>query len=84
MTESSENYTLKDKDYENEDEEETFKKKSCKFGFCCEYSSEDIMFGITLPGRLIMTLYSFQALFFIYNFSINFIFLLPGMLYFTH
>ena len=88
MTERSENSTLKVKDdineNDNENEEDTLKKKSCIFRFCCEYCSEDIMFGITFPGRLIMTLYSFQALFFIYNFIINFIFILPGMLYFTN
>ena len=50
---------------------------------CCKCCSEDIFYGITFIGRLVMTLYSFQALFFLYNFIINFIFLLPGMLYFT-
>ena len=86
MEESSEireTSNLKTKDNTNEDDD-IFKKKDCKFGFCCQYCSEDIMFGITFPGRMIMTLYSFQALFFIYNFIINFIFLLPGMLYFTN
>ena len=81
MTDSVERTSLKVK--ENANEDDVFKKKDCKYGFCCKYCSEDIMFGITFPGRLIMTLYSFQALFFIYNFIINFIFLLPGMLYFT-
>ena len=69
----------------NEDDEniDVFKKKDCKCGTCCKYCSEDIMYGITFIGRLIMTLYSFQALFFLYNFIINFIVLLPGMLFFT-
>ena len=67
----------------NNENEIDFQKKDCIWKCCCKYCSEDIMFGITFPGRLIMTLYSFQALFFIYNFIINFIFLLPGMLYFT-
>lgn len=66
----------------SEDEEDIDKKKCC-CKCCCKSCSEDIMFGFTFPGRLIMTLYSFQALFFLYNFIINFIFLLPGMLYFT-
>ena len=81
MSDSIERTSLKFK--ENANEDDVFRKKKCKYGFCCKYCSEDIMFGITFPGRLIMTLYSFQALFFIYNFIINFIFLLPGMLYFT-
>ena len=51
---------------------------------CCECCcSEDICYGLTFLGRLVLTLYSFQALFFLYNFIINYILLLPGMLYFT-
>ena len=57
--------------------------KECFCKCCCDTFSEDILYGITFLGRLIMTLYSFQALFFLYNFIINFIFLLPGMLFFT-
>jgi len=57
--------------------------KICICKICCESCSEDIMYGFTLLGRLIMTLYSFQALFLLYNFILNFIFLLPGMLYYT-
>lgn len=63
-------------------EETTYSKESfCKC--CCEKCSEDIIYGITFIGRLIMTFYSLQALFFLYNFMINFIFLIPGMLFFT-
>ena len=65
-------------DDENEDK---FNKKDCSC--CCKFCSEDIMYGFTFPGRLIMTFYSFQALFFFYNFIIYFIFLLPGMLFYT-
>ena len=46
-------------------------------------SSKDIWYRLTIIGRIIMTLYSFQALFFLYNFIINFIFLPIGMLFFT-
>ena len=60
-----------------------FKKKDCICKSCSKYCSEDYMYATTFIGRLIMTFYSFQALFFLYNFIINFIFLLPGMLFYT-
>ena len=41
----------------------------------------DLFFGITLPGRIILTLYSFHGLFFIYNIIIQYIILIPGLLY---
>ena len=41
----------------------------------------DLFFGLTLPGRVIMTLYSFHGLFFIYNLIIQYIILIPGLLY---
>ena len=41
----------------------------------------DIMFGITFLGRIILTLYSFHGLFFILNFIIQYIILVPGYLY---
>ena len=41
----------------------------------------EIWFALTLIGRIIMTLYSFHGLFFIYNFIIQFIILIPGRLY---
>ena len=42
---------------------------------------EEIYYAITFPGRIIMTLYSFHGLFFILNFLIQFIILVPGLLY---
>jgi hypothetical protein len=42
---------------------------------------EEVLYGITFLGRLIMTLYSFHGLFFIYNFIVQFIILVPGILY---
>ena len=65
------------------DNEDEFTKKECLCQSCCKYISEDIMYGITAVGRLIMTWYSFHPLFFLYNFIINFICLLPSMLFFT-
>ena len=41
----------------------------------------EIFFAITFIGRLVMTLYSFHGLFFIYNFIIQYIILVPGILY---
>lgn len=41
----------------------------------------DLYFGLTLPGRIIFTLYSFHGLFFIYNIIIQYIILIPSLLY---
>ena len=41
----------------------------------------DIMYAFTFLGRIIFTLYSFHGLFFIYNFIIQYIILVPGILY---
>ena len=41
----------------------------------------EVIFAITFLGRIIMTLYSFHGLFFIYNFIIQYIILVPGILY---
>ena len=46
-----------------------------------EHVDRDMLFGITYIGRLIMTIYSFHGLFFIYNFIIQYIILIPGLLY---
>ena len=50
---------------------------------CCNSWGEEVIYGITFLGRLIMTLYSFHALFFIYNFFFQFILLIPSLLYIT-
>ena len=42
----------------------------------------DFYFGITLPGRIIITLYSLHGLFFIYNIIIQYIISIPSILYF--
>lgn len=68
----------KQNNIENNKVEDNIRIRCCGMKF-----SENILHGITFPARLIMTLYSFQALFFLYNCIINFIFLLPGMLYFN-
>ena len=41
----------------------------------------NLLFGLTLPGRIILTLYSFHGLFFIYNIILQYIILIPGLLY---
>ena len=41
----------------------------------------EIWFAFTFIGRIIMTIYSIHGLFFIYNFIIEFIILIPGRLY---
>lgn len=76
--------SLQNSEENNKDNDEyALNVKICCCQKCCKTCSEDIIYGLTFIGRLIMTLYSFQALFFLYNFILNFIFLLPGMLYYT-
>ena len=41
----------------------------------------EIIFAITFIGRIVMTLYSFHGLFFIYNFIIQYIISVPGILF---
>jgi hypothetical protein len=45
---------------------------------------EEILYGLTFLGRLIMTYYSFHAMLFIYNFIIELIILIPEILYITN
>ena len=59
----------------NDNERRPIKRKI--FSRC----GEEVLYGITFLGRLIMTLYSFHGLFFIYNFIVQFIILVPGILY---
>ena len=47
----------------------------------CFQTPAEICFALTFFGRIVMTLYSFHGLFFIYNFIIQFILLIPGRLY---
>ena len=54
------------------------KEKKHRTIFHCE---EEILYGITFPGRVIMTFYSFHGLFFMLNFLIQYIILVPGLLY---
>ena len=42
---------------------------------------EEIIYGITFIGRIIISLYSFHGLFFMLNFLVQFIILVPGVLY---
>ena len=43
----------------------------------------DLWHGITLPSRIILTLYSFYGLFFIYNLILQYILLIAGLLFET-
>ena len=43
--------------------------------------NKNLSFGLTFFGRLVMTYYSFHGLFFIYNLIIQYIILMPGLLY---
>ena len=63
-----------------EDNEEINKIKKNKQE-CVIRLGGDIMYAITFLGRIIFTLYSFHGLFFIYNFIIQYIILVPGILY---
>ena len=44
-------------------------------------SAKDSLFGFSLPGRIIFTIYTFHGLFFIYNLVIQYIILIPSILY---
>ena len=59
------------------------KECCCNCCECCNFWGEEIIYGITFFGRLIITYYSMHALFFIYNFIVQFIILIPGILYIT-
>ena len=41
----------------------------------------DLFFGLSIPGRIIITLYTFHGLFFIYSLVIQYIILIPSLLY---
>ena len=41
----------------------------------------DLLFGLSIPGRIIITLYTFHGLFFIYSLVIQYIILIPSLLY---
>ena len=53
---------------------------SGKINVICS-KGEGLIFGFTFFGRLIMTLYSFHGVFFIYSLIIQFIILIPGLLF---
>lgn len=58
--------------------------KSQKRDLRCIKCGEEILYGLTFFGRLIMTYYSFHAMLFIYNFIIELIILIPEILYITN
>ena len=66
-----------------ENEQKIPKVKSCYQRIWDKFSNVgiEIWFALTFIGRIIMTLYSFHGLFFIYNFIIQFILLIPSRLY---
>ena len=52
------------------------RKKKIKYFF-----SDNTWFGLTLLGRIMITIFSLEALFFIYNILIEFLLLFPGIIY---
>ena len=46
-----------------------------------EKTMSDFLYGLSYPGRIIITLYTLHGLFFIYNLVIQFIILIPSLLY---
>lgn len=57
------------------------KSKYGKKFICINCNLEtNIAFGITILGRIIMTLYSFHGLFFLYNFIIQYVTIIPAIL----
>ena len=63
------------------DEEANNEISQIKNAECTIILGGDMMYAITFLGRVIFTLYSFHGLFFIYNFIIQYIILVPGILY---
>ena len=60
------------------DDNRSFKKEyNFKLNISC---GEEIFYGLTFFGRLIMTIFSINGVFFIYNLIIQFILLIPGLL----
>ena len=62
---------VKIKGEENENKEKNSLKKKTNL---------DFWFGVSLPGRILMTLYSLHGLFFIYNLVISYIIFIPSIL----
>ena len=65
----------------NDAQKKQNEKSEYKNAECTIILGGDMMYAITFLGRLILTLYSFHGLFFIYNFIIQYIILVPGILY---
>ena len=69
---------------QNDNKSDISSVKSLKRNFQCIQCGEEILYGLTFFGRLIMTYYSFHAMLFIYNFIIELIILIPEILYLTN
>ena len=66
----------------NEDQLMPLLKRECTCCCkCCSSCGEEVFYAITFGGRLVITFYSFHALFFICNFIIQFVMLIPEILY---
>lgn len=70
-----------EKEINNDDQVKQNEASQNKNAECTIILGGDLMYGITFLGRVIFTLYSFHGLFFIYNFIIQYIILVPGILY---
>ena len=69
---------------QNDNKSDNSSVKSLKRDLRCIKCGEEILYGLTFVGRLIMTYYSFHAMLFIYNFIIELIILIPEILYLTN
>ena len=72
-----------EEDVENYENEKKASKALQKFFFkkrCACYVG-DTMLGLTIVGRIVLTLYTFHGLFFIYNIIFQYVILFAGVLY---
>ena len=77
------NDTQESAQLKNENEQKEKKNLTCLEKCVKNFKSTggEVWFALTFLGRVVMTIYSFHGLFFIYNFVIQFIILIPGRLY---
>jgi len=74
------NQNLLEEDNKKEEEKENNARIKEDNG---KQEGDEIWFGVTLIGRIIMTIYSLNGLFYLYNLLIQFIILVPALVYET-
>ena len=85
MSEGKKEEPLFEEDDKNKAEDNNIQKQpeeeKKKRNRCLLKCGEEVIYAMTIIARIILTLYSFHGLFFMLNFLIQFIILVPGLLY---